>query len=100
MRALARFRTLAAALMLLLCLAAAAAAVKSPRPIEQPGGPPDPNPQEVGDPDFGGGSLWHRFAHVFRASMVSHPLLSRFALRARVTGRSPALPSSRNRIRR
>jgi hypothetical protein len=51
MRALTRTRRLAAALALLLFISANALAGVPGRPIERPEGPPEPNPQEVGDPD-------------------------------------------------
>jgi hypothetical protein len=50
MSTLSRFRSLAAALALLLFLSANATAW-SDRPMDRPEGPPEPNPQEVGDPD-------------------------------------------------
>jgi hypothetical protein len=56
MSALSRLRPFAAALALLLFLSTNAAAWTD-KPMDTPGGPPVPNPQEVGDPDQPGGNI-------------------------------------------
>ena len=89
MSALSRIRTLAAALALLLFMSANAIAWTN-KPMDTPGGPPVPNPQEVGDPDFGNGLTWKRYVELFRATFVGSPLLRRIALptQSRVGARS------------
>lgn len=51
MRSLVRTRTLTALCALLLVFASIAHAGVPGRPIDRPGGPPDPDPTMVGDPD-------------------------------------------------
>ena len=51
MRSLVRTRTLTALCVLLLAVASIAHAGVPGRPIDRPGGPPDPDPTMVGDPD-------------------------------------------------
>ena len=53
MRSLVRTRTLTALCVLLLAVASIAHAGVPGRPIDRPGGPPDPDPTMVGDPDAG-----------------------------------------------
>ncbi len=64
MRTFIRSTTLAALFAMLLGLATVARAGVPGRPIDRPGGPPDPDPVMVGDPDAGNGGLvanWMRF---------------------------------------
>lgn len=74
MSALSRIRTLAAALALLLFMSANAIAWTD-KPMDTPGGPPVPNPQEVGDPDTGHNLTWKRYFEYFRVSLIWNPLL-------------------------
>lgn len=57
MRSLVRTRTLTALCALLLVFASIAHAGVPGRPIDRPGGPPDPDPTMVGDPDDGQGHI-------------------------------------------
>jgi hypothetical protein len=58
MRALTRTRLLAALCVLMLLTFGSIARAGMPgRPIDRSGGPPDPTPVEVGDPDQPGGNI-------------------------------------------
>jgi len=73
MRALRRFRALAAMSALLLFLAGSALADVPDRPIDSPEGPV-PRPVEIGEPDTGYGFTQY-FAHLFLAASLSNPVL-------------------------
>lgn len=91
MRALTRIRKLAAAVMLLLFVTTNAMAGLPSRPIDRPEGPPEPNPQEVGEPDGGHAIISAYVRQLIAAALAGNPTLSRVAWPLlRVAPRSPA----------
>ena len=87
MRALTRTRLLAAMCTLLLTFGSVARADLSGRQVDRPGGPPDPIPTQVGDPDQPGGSITITFTLYGRVYLVCFPW-----------NRAANLPSSRSTI--
>ena len=85
---------------MLLGLATVARAGVPDRPIDRPGGPPDPDPVMVGDPDAGNGGLvanWKRFVI---AVELGNPRLRNFVpttLRLMKVGLRPAASSRARR---
>ena len=75
MRSLVRTRTLTALCVLLLAVASIAHAGVPGRPIDRPGGPPDPDPTMVGDPDAGHNGLWAYWKQLILAIELGNPQL-------------------------
>ncbi len=100
MRTLVRTRTLTALCVLLLAVASIARASAPGRPIDRPGGPPDPDPTMVGDPDSGHNGLWAYWKQLLIAIELGNPQLRVLApITVRPTQAS-ARPLSHPRVRR
>jgi hypothetical protein len=92
-------RLLAAALALLMTLGSIAHAGVPGRPIDRSGGPPDPVPTQVGDPDTGNNGLWAYLRQFVLAAQLNNPYLRTFtAYRGRAS--RPALKLNSLTLRR
>lgn len=100
MRAFPRKATLAVLCAVVLGLATIANANVPSKPIDQPGGPPDPDPTMVGDPDAGNSGLWANWKQLILAVELRNPALRPFIPATMRLINLKARPAVSSRVRR